>query len=68
MAPNNSTTSPSGILPKHRRNDGRAEDNKSDFDAFVKARQKSAQDPEIDWNKQRDEWLAYLNALCKKQA
>ena len=43
-----------------------AEDNKSDFDAFVKAQQKSAQDAEIDWNKERDEWLAHLDALYKK--
>ena len=43
-----------------------AEDNKSDFDAFVKAQQKSAQDAEIDWNKVRDEWLAHLDALYKK--
>jgi len=43
-----------------------AEDNKSDFDAFVQAQQKSAQDAEIDWNKERDEWLAHLDALYKK--
>lgn len=43
-----------------------AEDNKSDFDAFVKAQQKSAQDAEIDWNKERDEWLAHLDALYRK--
>ena len=42
-----------------------AEDNKSDFDAFVKAQQKSRQDAEIDWNKERDEWLAQLDALYK---
>lgn len=43
-----------------------AEDNKSDFDAFVKAQQKSAQDAAIDWNKVRDEWLVHLDALYKK--
>lgn len=42
-----------------------AEDNKSDFDAFVKAQQKSARDTEIDWKKERDEWLAHLDALYK---
>ena len=40
-----------------------AEDNKSEFDAFVKAQQKSAQNAQIDWNKERDEWLAYLDSL-----
>jgi hypothetical protein len=43
-----------------------AEDSKSDFDAFVKAQQKSAQDAEIDWNKERDEWLAHLDTLYKR--
>src|ERR1700730_2424572 len=43
-----------------------AEDNKSDFDAFVKAQQKSAQDADIDWNKERDAWLDHLDALYKK--
>ena len=43
-----------------------AEDNKSDFDAFVKAQQKSAQDADIDWNKERDAWLEHLDALYKK--
>ena len=43
-----------------------AEDNKSDFDAFVKAQQKSAQDAEIDWTKERDEWLAHLDALYER--
>jgi hypothetical protein len=43
-----------------------AEEEKSDFDAFVKAQQKSAVDAEIDWNKVRDEWLAHLDALYKK--
>jgi hypothetical protein len=42
-----------------------AEDNKSEFDAFVKAQQKSALDAEIDWHKERDEWLAHLDALYK---
>ncbi|HEY6927388.1 MAG TPA: hypothetical protein VI653_28190 [Steroidobacteraceae bacterium] len=42
------------------------EDNKSDFDAFVKAQQKSAQDTEVDWDKERDEWLAHLEGLYKK--
>jgi len=43
-----------------------AGDSKSDFDAFVKAQQKSAQDAEIDWSKERDEWLAYLDVLYKR--
>jgi hypothetical protein len=43
-----------------------AEDNRSDFDAFVKAQQKAAQDTEIDWNKERDEWLAHLDDLYER--
>jgi hypothetical protein len=42
-----------------------ARDSKSEFDDFVRAQQKNAQ-PDIDWNKQRDEWLAYLDGLYKE--
>src|SRR6267154_885642 len=41
------------------------QDGKSEFDAFVQAQQKSAQ-PDIDWNKQRDEWLSCLEGLYKE--
>jgi hypothetical protein len=39
-----------------------AQDSKTEFDAFVRAQQESAQ-PDIDWNRQRDEWLVYLDRL-----
>jgi hypothetical protein len=37
------------------------QDSKTEFDAFVQAQQGAQSD--IDWSKQRDEWLAYLNEL-----
>ena len=36
---------------------------KTAFDEFVKRQQASSQISEIDWAKQREEWLAYLDAL-----
>lgn len=40
---------------------------KKDFDEFIKKqREKTDEEHEIDWNKKRDEWLAYLNQLYKK--
>jgi hypothetical protein len=40
-----------------------AEDSKGEFDTFVKAQQKSAQDRMVDWDKERDQWLGRLDAL-----
>ncbi len=41
------------------------QDSKSEFDAFVRAQQKNAQ-PDVDWKKERDDWLAYLDSLYKE--
>ena len=38
------------------------QDSKSEFDAFVQAQQESTH-PDVDWEQQRDEWLAYLDGL-----
>lgn len=42
-----------------------SQDSKSEFEAFVRAQQPSAQS-DIDWNKQRDEWLTLLDRLYKQ--
>jgi hypothetical protein len=37
-----------------------------DFDEFVKRQQPLSEAERVDWNKERDDWLAYLNALYSK--
>ena len=37
-----------------------------DFDEFVKRQQPLSEAEKVDWNKRRDEWLGYLNALYSK--
>ena len=36
---------------------------KKDFDEYLRKRRQEPEQPDIDWTKERDEWLAYLDQL-----
>lgn len=44
---------------------GKSPSRSPDFDAFVRSQQPAPKEQAVDWNKQRDEWLGYLDELYK---